>query len=61
MDPQYTDWEFQSEYDDDDDFPSELAMEKMNGGCTSSCPFCDGSGIRDGETCISCGGSGWRR
>jgi len=55
-----TNWQFS--YDtDDDDMPSESAMEKMNGGCTSQCPFCDGSGIKDGESCFSCGGSGWRR
>lgn len=44
-----------------DDEPSESAMEKMNGGCTSVCARCDGTGLYEGEPCYSCGGSGWRR
>lgn len=44
-----------------DDAPSESSMEKANGGWTCECPFCDGSGIKDGEPCFSCGGTGWRR
>lgn len=44
-----------------DDEPSEMAMEKMNGGCTSVCTRCDGTGRVDGKECYSCGGSGWRR
>ena len=56
-----TDFENLPSYDDWDDEPSESAMEKMNGGSTSQCPFCDGTGLKDGEPCYSCGGTGWRR
>ena len=44
-------------YDDIGDF----AMEKINGGCTTICARCDGSGMHDGAPCDCCGGTGWRR
>ena len=50
------DWEWW-----DDDGPSESSMEKMNGGSTTQCPFCNGTGLKNGAPCYSCGGSGWRR
>lgn len=37
------------------------AMEKINGGCTTICPRCDGTGMKDGELCSYCSGTGWRR
>lgn len=45
----------------EDDEPSESAMEKINGGWTSPCARCDGTGTYNGEPCFSCGGEGWRR
>lgn len=41
--------------------PSEISMEKMNGGCVQVCQRCDGTGYIGDEECFSCGGTGWRR
>ena len=41
--------------------PSESSMEKMNGGSTSLCMRCDGTGMDGDKPCYSCGGTGWRR
>jgi len=44
------------------DEPSESSLEKCNGGSTSLCTRCDGTGVaEDGKPCYSCGGTGWRR
>lgn len=48
-------------FQDDCEEPCESAMEKINGGCTTLCARCDGSGIYLGDVCFSCGGTGWRR
>ncbi len=39
----------------------EFMLDKTNGGTTSQCGRCDGTGIADGKPCFSCGGTGWRR
>ena len=46
------DWEFVLD---------EFMLDKTNGGTTSQCGRCDGTGIFEGKPCFSCGGTGWRR